>query len=306
MSHTFYRKITITLCLVSYSLIASAYTGNTPRRDTISTSSATQAIAYLNNIKGLDSSKYWPNIDPTLLWQNLNNSVRGPLKSFEGKNTNFCAYTALSYILLRYDPMGFAKFIIDLYQKGEARMGKELIKPDKRVKKAAGTMKYKGELDMNHLGQMWFLSLADHFKGYLNFFNQHYNEGDENTLWASTNFAKFNRMLRRLYGYKVTGRGSDLIKPHINDIYDYLQLRIQKGTVFLYLNNRVLYKKNHEVSRFGIPTHYVVLTNINKEADGRLTIIYWDAGRKTLQQVSPSLLNRVIYGITYCSEPEAK
>ena len=183
-------------------------------------------------------------------------------------------------------------------------MGKEMIKPNYRVRVAAGIMQYKGELDVNHLGQLWFLSLADHFKGYLNIVNRRFNEGDENTLWAATNFSKFNRMLRRLFGYKVIGKGSDLVKPHVRDIYDYLTTRLQKGTVFLYLNNRVLYKKNHEVSRFGVPTHYVVLTDIVKEPDGRLTIIYWDAGRKTLQQVTPSLLNRIIYGITYCSSPE--
>ncbi len=306
MLHKEYRKIVIALCFLSCHFLASALPSNDSPGDTttISTSTASEAIEYLNSIKGLDSSNFWPNIDPALLWQNLNNSIRGPLKSFEGKNTNFCAYTALSYIPIRYDPLGFSKFIIDLYQKGEARMGKAFIKPGKRVRIAAGLMRYKGELDVNHLGQMWFLSLADHFKGYLNLINRRFNEGDENTLWAATNFSKFNRMVRRLFGYKVTGRGSDLVRPKVKDVYDYLRVRLEKGTVFLFLNNRVLYKKNHEVSRFGVPTHYVVLTNITKEPDGRLTIIYWDAGRKTLQQVTPSLLNRIIYGITYCSSPE--
>ena len=305
MLHKAYRKIIITLCLLVCHFLTSASPSLEDTRDTISTSLANEAITFLNSVKGLDTSQYWPNIDPVLLWQNLNNSIRGPLKSFEGKNTNFCAYTALSYIPLRYDPLGFSKFIIELFQNGQARMGKELIKPSKRVRMAAGQMRYKGELDVNHLGQLWFLSLADHFKGYLNVVNRRFDEGDENTLWASTNFSKFNRMVRRLFGYKVTGKGSDLVKPHVRDVYDYLETRLQKGTVFLYLNNRVLYKKNHEVSRFGVPTHYVVLTNITREPDGRLTIIYWDAGRKTLQQVTPGLLARIIYGITYCSSPES-
>lgn len=298
-----YCKVFILLWLLSCQLIAAASVTDN-YRDTVVTSTAKDAIAYLNGIKHLDSSKYWPNIDPVLLLQNLNASIRGPLKSFEGKNTNFCAYTALSYINVRYNPLGFAKFIIALYRDGEATMGKVLIKPGLRVRNAAGTMRYKGELDINHLGQMWFLSLADRFKGYINMLNKRYDEGDENTLWAGTNFRKFNRMLRRLFNYKVTGRGADLIRPHIKDIYDYLQVRLQRGTVFLFLNNRRLYKKNHEVSRFGVPTHYVVLTDIYKEADGRITIIYWDAGRKTLQQVTPELLNKIIYGVTYCSNPE--
>lgn len=296
----------LSLYVLAFSCCLGAMTGvanGQLKRTTVKTSSPAQAIAYLNSISKLDSSKYWPNIDPVLLLQNLNSSIRGPLKSFEGKNTNFCAYTALSYINLRHDPLGFAKFIVTLYNKGEAWMGHALIKPGERVRQAAGLMRYKGELDINHLGQLWFLSLADRFKGYLNILNKKFDEGDENTLWAATNFSKFNRMLRRLFHYKVTGRGADLIRPQVKDIYDYLHLRLQKGTVFLYLNNRLLYKKNHEVSRFGIPTHFVVLTNITKEPDGRLTIVYWDAGRKTLQQVTPQLLNKIIFGITYCSNP---
>jgi len=270
--------------------------------DTIQLSTVQEAIAYINTIKSLDSSSHWPNIDPALLLQNLNVSIRGPLKSFEGKNTNFCSYTALSYIPIRYDPLGFSHFIIELYQNGKAKMGKSVIEPGKKVRQAAGTLIYKGDLDINHLAQMWFLSLADHFKGYLNLFNDNYNTGDENRLWAATNFAKFNRMVRRLFWYKVKGKGSDLIRPHFDDIYGELQSRLQQGTVFLYLNNRMLYKKNHETSRFGIPTHYVVLTDISRNGD-TLTIIYWDAGRKTLQQVTPQFLKKIIYGATFCSKP---
>jgi len=78
---------------------------------------------------------------------------------------------------------------------------------------------------------------------------------------------------------------------------------LQQGTVFLYLNNRMLYKKNHETSRFGIPTHYVVLTDIMKDGDN-ITIIYWDAGRKTLQQVTEGFLKKIVYGVSWCSNPQ--
>jgi hypothetical protein len=297
------KHISLLLCQLLYLHFLVTAAPVTNIRDTVRTSTARQAIAYLNTMKQLDSSKHWPNIDPALLWQNLNTSIRGPLKSFEGKNTNFCAYTALSYINLRNDPLGFAKFIIELYKNGQAKMGRAIIKPNKAVRMEAGRMIYKGDLDINHLGQLWFLSLADRFKGYLNVLNKKFDEGDENTLWAATNFSKFNHMLRKLFAYKVTARGSDLIRPKVKDIYDYLHTRLQRGTVFLYLNNRLLYKKNHTKNKIGIPTHYVVLTDIVKEADGRLTIIYWDAGRKTLQQVTPELLDKIIFGITYCSNP---
>lgn len=302
-TRTFITVLFISIWL-PFSVVASSDEDFNPS-DSLPFSTASQAIAYLNNIKSLDSSRFWPNIDPELLLANLSSSIKGPLKSFEGKNTNFCSYTALSYVPIRYNPLGFTKFIIDLYQKGQAKMGKAIIRPGSAVRLMAGRLKYKGELDINHLGQMWFLSLADHFKGYLNVFNMGFNEGDENTLWAATNFSKFNTMLRKLFRFKVVGRGSDLVRPKVADIYTYLHERLEKGMVFLYLNNRLLYKKNHVKMRLGIPTHYVVLTDIRKEGDD-ITIIYWDAGRKTLQQVDASFLNSIIYGISYCTQPENK
>ena len=272
-----------------------------PADTVIKRSTAQEAIAYLNKIEKLDSSVYWPNIDPALLLRNLNYSIRGPLKSFEGKNTNFCSYTALSYVPIRYNPLAFSKFIIELYKNGQAKMGKAFIKPSKRVREKAGTLQYKGNLDINHLAQLWFLSLADHFKGYLNFFNQKFDEGDENTLWAATNFSKFNRMLRKLFGFHVKAKGSDLIRPHIPAIYNYLSDGLERCTVFLYLNNRLLYKKKHEVSRFGIPTHYVVLTDLWRD-DNKITMVYWDAGRKTLQEVTEDFLEKIVFGVTICTD----
>ena len=240
-----------------------------------------------------------PNVDPVLFLQNLRTFAIAPLKFYEGKGTNFCAYSALTYIPLNHDPLGFSRFMVALYQKGKAKMGKVIFRPSAAVKKEAGLLKYKGALDISPAGQIWFLILADHFKGYLNFFNRGFDKGDENTMWASTNFAKFNRMLRRLFDLKVHARGADLIRPWIGDTYTYLSHLSKKGPVFLYLNNRLLYKKKHIVTtRFGIPTHFVLLLDIYKTTDNKINIIYWDYGKKTLQQVNPRLLRKIIFGIT--------
>jgi len=257
-----------------------------------------RALAFLDSVGSLSASPHWPNIDPALYYENLRSFALYPLRFYEGKGTNFCAYSAITYIPLNYDPEGFARFMVKLYREGEARMGAVQFRPSKAVRQEAGLIKYKGALDINHAGQLWFLSLADEFKGYLNFFNRRFNKGDENTLWASTNFAKFNRMIRRLFGYKVKARGSDILRPWIKDTYGYLQERIAKGPVFLYLNNRLLYKKKHEVTRMGIPTHYVLLLDIYKTPDDKINIVYWDYGKKTLQQVTPRLLKKIIFGIT--------
>lgn len=279
-------------------LILPAQTVNERHADPDLDTERANAIAFLDSVGTLPTSQYWPNIDAALYMENLRSFAFYPLRFYEGKGTNFCAYSAITYIPLNYDPDGFARFMVQLYLTGEARMGSVKFKPSKAVREEAGLIKYKGALDINHAGQLWFLALADRFKGYLNIFNRHFDKGDENTLWASTNFAKFNRMIRRLFGYKVKARGSDIIRPWIKDSYDYLRDRIEKGPIFLYLNNRLLYKKKHEVTKMGIPTHYVLLLDIYKTTDGKINIIYWDYGKKTLQQVTPRLLKKIIYGIT--------
>lgn len=267
--------------------------------DSTPISTKQQAIAFLDSLQKLDSSMHWPNVDPILFLQNLRTFAITPLRFYEGKGTNFCAYSALTYIPLNYDPLGFSRFMVTLYQNGKARMGKVNFKPSLTIKKEAGLIKYKGELDISPAGQIWFLCLADHFKGYLNIFNRRYQKGDENTLWASTNFAKFNRMLRKLFILKVHARGADLVRPGTTNIYTYLNELSMKGPVFLYLNNRLFYKKKHKVTtRFGIPTHYVLLLDIHQTPDNKINIIYWDYGKKTLQQVNARLLRKIIFGIT--------
>ncbi|GAB3011564.1 hypothetical protein GCM10027051_12530 [Niabella terrae] len=261
------------------------------------TSTAAQAVAYLDSISHLDKSHFWPNVDPGLLLDNLRTFTTSPFAFHEGKPTNFCAYSALTYLPLTYDPLGFSKFMIHLFKYGEARMGKTVIKPGMDVRKAAGLLKYKAELDINPAGQMWFLSLADHFKGYLNFFNRRFQMGDENTFWASTNFAKFNRMTRRLFPGTIKSVGADLIRPKVS-LYAYIAGKINDNEVFLYINNKKLYRKRHSRSFIKTPTHYILLTHIARLPGDKIEIVYWDYGRLTLQQLPASLFRDIVYGIT--------
>ncbi len=297
----------ILACVLGFSFSCFAQTGRKANNSSkVLPAQQQEALVFIDSLGRLDSSLYWPNVNPELFLENLREFAMTPLKFYEGKVTNFCSYSALTYIPLNYDPVGFSRFMVKLYRDGEASIGKVCFKPSKAILLEAGTMKYKGALDISPAGQMWFLVLADHFKGYLNLFNHHFHKGDENTLWAATNFAKFNRMLRRLFPFKVHARGSDIIRPWIRDQYSFLREKMQEGPVFLYLNNRLLYKKTHVVARFGIPTHYVLLMDIYKADNGKINIIYWDYGRKTLQQLSPSFLRKIIFGITYCTVKQKK
>ncbi|MFV0606412.1 MAG: hypothetical protein ACK5NK_11290 [Niabella sp.] len=267
-------------------------------RDTIRKTTTQEAITYLNSIVQLDKSKYWPHIDPDQFLLNLKTFTIEPLAFYEGKATNFCAYSALTYIPLEYDPLGFSKFMITLYKYGKANMGNTSFKPSKAVREEAGQIKYKGALDINPAGQMWFLALADKFKGYLNIFNRNFDKGDENTFWASTNYAKFNRMLRQLFLVKTKAKGADLFRPKLNDITAYMADEVSKGMVFVYLNNKKLYRKSHAKPVISTPTHFVMLVGAKRLNDDMVEFVYWDYGRKSLQHLPANFLENIVYGIT--------
>lgn len=265
------------------------------------TSTQEDAIRFIDNIHTLEASDYWPNVKPALFLDNIKLNIHQPLSMYAGRGTNFCGYGALSYLLLQDDPLGYARFMLELYKSGKATMGQSDITPSNAIKKAAGTLRYKGLLDIRPAEQMLYLSLADHFKGYLNIFNRHYDPGDENTFWASVNYAKFNRMVRRLLNYHVHARGTDLRQPSVGNTYDYISRQMKKGIVVLYLNNRILHKKKHENIKLKVPTHFVILESISK-TDEVITMVFWDYGGKTLLQIEPEFLHKIVFGISQCTK----
>ena len=118
-------------------------------KDSTPASTREDAIAIINNINTLPASIYWPNVQTDLFFQNVKRNITEPLSIYEGSYLNFCGYAALSYIPLHYDPVGYLKFILELYAKGNAHYGKIYFKPSLAVMKAAATIKFKGVLDIN-------------------------------------------------------------------------------------------------------------------------------------------------------------
>ena len=162
-----------------------------------------EALAWLQNAKLPDSSIYWPNVRTHLFLENLRVNITNPLGMYQGSNTNFCGYAALSYLPLHNDPLQYVKFMVTIYQEGRASWNNVKFKPSDEVMLAAGTLRFKGILDIHPADQMWFLVLADHFRSYLNFFHRKFHSGSEDTFWAACNLGKFNRMITRLMGYKI-------------------------------------------------------------------------------------------------------
>jgi len=275
-----------------------------PGPPTPGSSTAREALEFLEH-QTIDSSLHWPNIRTHLFIQNLRTNILTPLAIYQGSNTNFCGYAALSYIPLHDDPLGYTRFMLALYRDGHAMWGNIHFDPSPEIHQAAGTLRFKGVLDIRPADQLWFLVLADHFRGYLNIFQRRFHPGSEDTFWAAVNYGKFNRMIRQLFGYKVHARGSDLIRPHINDLYNHLTGLVQEhGFTFLYVNNTFLHKKNHSSKFKGhFPTHFIVLTGIWQEAGDSdlINIVYWDYGGRTLRQVSSRFLKKILFGVTHCT-----
>ncbi len=261
-----------------------------------------KAIKYLDSVGNLNQSAYWQHIKPQLFLQNIRKNITKPMFIYAGSNTNFCGYAALSYSCINDYPLRYTRFMVELYNNGEAHFRKVHFKPSLQVKQAAGLLKFRGELDINHADQMWFMSLADCFKGYVNIFNLNYTPDSEDRLWPATNFAKFNRMLRKICDYKVSAVGTDLFRPTFRDVTYFLSDKLQKNHhVFLFLNNAVMHKGNHNKVTYRLPTHYVALIDIT-ENDGMVNFTYWDYGFKTLRQMPLAEFKDILFGVTWCNK----
>jgi len=291
------------ILFVTISLAAGAQKKRVPQKE-INEAGRLRALELVADERNtLEQSSFWPHITPSAFLDNLKRNIEYPLKMNNGRSANFCAYGAITYTCLKNEPFRYAISMLNLYKNGESYYRQAILRPSQTIKDAAGLMMFQGDLDIQPADQMWFLCLAHRFKGYLNFFNRKYDKDDENTMWAATNLAKFNRMLRKMCKYKVQSKGSDLIKPKINNLPGFLEQKLNAGEVYLYLNNAILRKKNHNRIKKRIPTHYVALTGIEKNND-RIVIKYWDGGYKTLKEVTLHSLKQIIYGVSWVNYKE--
>ena len=286
-----------------------------PSLSTPGSSTPREALDLLLKTNLPDSSTYWLNIKRTLFIENLKANILAPLAMYQGSNTNFCGYAALSYIPLHDDPLAYTRFMLTLYTDGQATYGSVHFNPSREIHAAAGTLRFKGILDIRPADQLWFLILADHFRAYLNFFFPHFHPGSEDTFWAAVNYGKFNRMIHELFGYQVRAKGSDLIRPHFHDLYGYLTDCIRTGLTYLYVNNTYLHKKNHNKFKGSFPTHFIVLTDIHRlptdihrlpGQEDMVDIVYWDYGGRTLRQVSLRFLKKITFGVSVCTKEPSR
>ena len=270
---------------------------STQAYDSILVKKQQEALAMLNKEDTVSASVYWPNIKPSLFFTNVRNNITYPAKINQGHSTNFCGYAAMTHLLLKYNPAIYLHHVISLYRTGKTALEKKALEPSLAVRNTAGTLKNKAELDILDADQLWFLTLADQFKGYMNVLDHKYNPGDENKMWAGTNLAKFNRMLKDFTKDTLTMVGSDFIRPLKNSFFDYISEQLLSGIVLLYVNSKFLYPHKFTLFKLRAPTHFIVLYDMH-DIDNLVLIRYWDYGLKTEQLITRKRLRKLIFGVT--------
>mgnify|MGYP001416155813 CR=1 FL=1 len=256
-----------------------------------------RAYSLLNSADTTAVSAFWPNVQPKYFFDNIRQNLGHPNAINQGRATNFCGYAAFTHLLVRYRPDLYVESLLNLYRNNSTQLSKGLWQASPAVFQAAGTLRQKGELDMHHADQLWFLALADHFKGYMNILDHHYDPGDENKIWAGTNFSKFNKMLRAFSNSKQEAKGSDFIRPMTGDKYHYLSEQLSEGVVLLFINNKYLYPHKHSAFTIRAPTHFIVLYSIVKQGN-LFQLQYWDYGYRTELMITEKGLKKLIFGIT--------
>lgn len=305
------RKIFLAIFFVSSIVflnvkISNASAFNSPSlfgkiKDTGSISQKQAALQLLNEMDTSLASPFWPNVKPGKFYKNVTANLKNPDRLHQGGMTNFCGYAAFVNFMMLKDPVRYAHLILDLYRTGEACSNITHLKPSAAVRNAAGTLFGKGPLDINYADQILFLSLADHFKGYMNIFNMKYDDGDEDNLWASTTLAKFNRMMKHILNIKLYARGSDLLRPMFMSRYRYIKRKLPENDVILYVNSHFLNPSFKRFITLRVPTHYIHLYSIEKRKKGYI-ITYWDYGLKTQQAVTQKMFDKLIFGIICIKE----
>jgi hypothetical protein len=256
-----------------------------------------EAMRLLAGIESLPPSKAWPEVAPHLFLNDLKDLIANPERVMQGKATNFCGYAATTYLLVLRQPDDFAIQMLRLYKHGETKFGKARLNPGRKLRLQVGTLHAHGQLDSLHAQQMWFMTLADHFKGYVNWLDNKYTRGDENRFWAGTNFAKFNRMTRVLTNQKIYSEGNDLIQSEQIANEEKLKKLLQKGDVVLMTNNLIKKETKRSIFNPRLPAHFIVLKGIHIK-NSQVLVEFWDYGTVKTREFSKRSWKKTIHGVT--------
>lgn len=288
---SFFKGCFFTLALFPGIFAASQFS----QYDITQVSNKTQALAFLNEVDGLLTSRYWVNVNPALFIKNMRHNLEHPEGLYQGKRTNFCGYSALTYLLIKYDPLGYVTHMTDLYAHGETRFRKMYLKPTLDVRNEAGVMMSRRNLDSQHADQMWFLTLADQYKAYLNSWDDRFQPGKENTIWAAVTYYKFNQMVVDILGVHTPKTHISLIRGNHPDMIPKLFTALEESEVVLFVDKNF---KRSQWKRYFLPSHFLVLKSLAPLNADSLEMHYWDYGSVKKHVIRKKVLMSSVRGIT--------
>ncbi|MCU0394646.1 MAG: hypothetical protein MUF29_01955 [Chitinophagaceae bacterium] len=271
----FLRPRLCCLILLLLSLVSPAVQGQYPHQDMSARSTQQEALDFLDVLQGLGPSPYWPMVDPEKFVRNLRQNLVNPERLYQGKRTNFCGYASLTYLFLKRDPLGYATSLVELYREGSTRCNRVTLQPGPDVRQEAGVMMDRRHLQEQHADQLWFLTLADQFKAYLNVWDPRFQPGKENTIWAAVTFQKFNRMMEGLLGIPTISDYKPLVRGHSPNLLERLEDGLRGGEMVLYVDRNF---KRSTWKEYLLPSHFVVLTDMQPVNSDSLCLTYWDYG----------------------------
>lgn len=232
-----------------------------------------KAVALIDQLDFLPKSAYWPEVNPKLFVENIRLNVLYPDSIHQGKYTNFCGYAVATYLYAQYDPVTYVSNMLDLYKHGEMRLlNSSVISPPFEVRRVAGSLQNKGVMVSRPADQMWYLALSAHFRGPINFLNRRFQRGDENTIWASMEYPKLNRLLQALFWGNIDKRSKGAIANANTHMAKDIMGKLSNGTIILFADDtfKTKGKKKHM-----FPKHYLVIHGMEPTETG-YKITYWD------------------------------
>jgi hypothetical protein len=291
----------VLLLMADWCTVDVLHAAGAPLTDTLEVSKKMRALDRLSAFDTCSASPLFPNIKPGSFYLNLQLNILNPERVFQGNETSFCGYAALTTLLCKTNPDRYVEMMLQLYQHGDMSLPAKPLHPSEQMRYTSGSLTGKGNLNERPADQLWFFALADHYKCYLNSTKSHYKKGYENTSWAAVSFAKFHQMAEELGGYTVHSYGSDLIKPRSKNNCGFLQNEMKKGTVVLFVNNRLMHPNKFRLYSLRMPTHFIVLEDIQVN-NGVYSVKYWDYGFRTIQYFTKKQFKKLIFGIIRLNE----
>lgn len=220
-------------------------------------------------------------IDRHKLAEGLKIRVRNPVAINQGA-ASLCGPASLVYSMALRDRAAYAKFVIDLYEQGEAKIGKFIIRPSEKLRKYDPPDKSIHDAD-------WVpMASIRNSKGSIVFFNQYDHIEDEAP--GITVPADLRKWLEEVGYQKVMDYTSAIGGMSFKNGKSNLEEAILKATmgyqVFLLIMAELLYeegagalhskKASIKKRSFGVPNHWVVLhSGVIVGQSVRLAVYTW-------------------------------